>query len=279
MTEAKKRWSRAPKLALYAGEGNGQGRTYRDPTDGDSLWPSVTTILKQEDKSDLVQWAATKVAEKARDRPDIILGDPDLILNKLQYAHNEFRDERAEVGTGVHAYVEAEHKGTWDYPELDAEQEAMVEQWDRFVEEYQVQVIWSEFTIRGEHTMGTADLLISYVDPYDGVRKIALVDLKTSRKLWASHDMQLAALGAGLYVVWEVPAGTEGAFLRKGRTKKEDSWWVRRDMPKFDVLAKLHIRADEYAFEEVENADLHYGVFVAYAGVQTAKQKLKEAMK
>lgn len=279
MTDPVKRWARAPKLALYAGEGNGQGRTYRDPTDGDSLWPSVTTVLKQEDKSDLVQWAATKVAEKARDRPDIIMGDPDLILNKLQYAHNEFRDERAEVGTGVHAFIEAEHKGTWDYPELDEEQEAMIEQWWKFVHDYKVKILRAEFTVRGEHTMGTADLLIEYVDPFDGEEKTAIVDTKTSRKLWASHDMQLAALGAGKYILTEVPEGTEGAFLRKGRTKKENSWWVREEMPKFDVLAKLHIRADMYDFEEVENPDLHYAVFVAYAGVAKAKQKLKEATK
>lgn len=279
MTDPVKKWARAPKLALYAGEGNGQGRTYRDPTDGDSLWPSVTTILKQEDKSDLVQWAATKVAEKARDRPDIVLGDPDLVLNRLQYAHNEFRDERAEVGTGVHAFIEAEHKGTWDYPELDEEQNAMLEQWWEFCRVYKVTILRSEFTVRGEHTMGTADLLIEYTDPFSGEVLIAIVDVKTSRKLWDSHNMQLAALGAGKYILTEVEEGTEGAFLRKGRTKKENSWWVREDMPKFDVLAKLHIRADMYDFEEVEDADLHYGVFVAYAGVAAAKQKLKEARK
>lgn len=279
MTEPRKKWSRAPKLALYAGEGNGQGRTYRDPTDNDSLWPSVTTVLKQEDKSDLMRWAAEKVAERARDRPDIVLGDPDLVVVRLISAYNDFRDERAEVGTGVHAYVQAEHEGTWDFPELDEEQDAMLVQWAEFCRVYRVRVILSEFTVRGENYMGTADLLIEYTDPFSGELLIALVDIKTSRKLWESHNMQLAALGAGKYILREVPEGTEGAFLRKGKTKKENSWWVRADMPHFDVLAKLHIRADFYDFEETEHADLHYGVFQAYTGVHMAKQKLKEAMK
>lgn len=274
------KWARAPKLALYAGEGNGQGRTYRDPTDGDSLWPSVTTVLKFEDKSSLVQWAATKVAEKARDRPDIVMGDPDLVVPRLQFAHNDFRDERAEVGTGVHNWVETDIKETWDYPELDAEQEAMVERWHEFVEDYQVRVIYSEFTVRGENFMGTADILIECTDPLTGETFICIVDIKTSKNLWYTNDMQLAALANGLYILQEVPEGTEGAFKRKGKTKKLDSWWVRNyDMPKPDKLMKLHIRAEFYDFVEVEDADLAYEEFQHYVGIHAVREKKKARMK
>lgn len=277
---ATKKWSRAPKLALWAGEGNGQGRTYRDPTDGDSLWPSVTTVLKHEDKSGLVQWAATKVAERARDRPDIVMGDPDLVVQKLQYAHNDYRDERAEVGTGVHAYAQAEHEGTWDFPDLDDEQLAMVDQWELFLEHYQVRIIYMEFTVRGDGWMGTADALIEYTDPLTGERKIALIDIKTSKNLWPGHDMQLAALGRGLYRLVEVPAGTENAFKRKGKTKAEDSWWVRDyDMPKWDTLAKVHIREDFYDFVEVDDDDLAYREFMQYLGIQNIQQERKERNK
>lgn len=275
---AEKKWSKAPKLALYPGEGDGQGRSYRDPTDGDSLWPSVTTVLKHVSK-DMSQWAATKVAERARDRPDIVLGDPDKVVARLQYAHTDFRDERAEVGTGVHAWVQAEHEGTWDYPDLDAEQEAMTEQWDNFVDDYQVEIILVEFTVRGDGYMGTADAFIRYTDPFSGEVKYAIIDIKTSKSLWDTHDMQLAALGQGKYILREVPEGTPGAFKRKGRVKAEDSWWERGEMPQWDTLAKVHIREDFYDFEEVDFWDLRYQEFQAYNLVHTVKNKIKEAKK
>lgn len=278
---ASEKWSKAPKLSLWSGEGDGQGRTYVDPTDGDSRWPSVTTVLKHEPK-DLSQWSATKVAEKARDFPEIVLGDPDLVVIKLQYAHNEFRDARAEVGTGVHAWQQAQHEGTWDYPDLDDEQVAMTERLEEFFEDYQVRVIWVERTIRGDGFMGTADMLAEVTDPLTGETFIVLIDIKTSRNLWETNDMQLAALGHGLYTLVEVPEGTEGAFKRKGKTKKDDSWWVRDyNDPKWDMLAKLHIREDFYELVPVDPRliDLHYEKFLRYVDIQDIEQRKKEALK
>lgn len=278
---ASSKWSKAPKLSLYSGEGFGQGRTYKDPTDGDSLWPSVTTVLKHEDKSHLVQWAATKVAEKAVERPEIALGDPDLALNKLQYAHNDFRDERAEVGTGVHAWFQAQYEGTWDYPDLDDEQVAMTERLEEWLVDWKVRIIWVERTIRGDGYMGTGDILAEVTDPLTGETFLVLIDIKTSKNLWETHDMQLSALGKGLYSLVEVPEGTEGAFKRKGKTKKEDSWWVREEMPQIDALAKLHIREDFYDLVMVDPRliDLHYEKFMAYTQIQDIEQRKKEAVK
>lgn len=275
------KWSKAPKLSLWSGEGDGQGRTYVDPTDGDSRWPSVTTVLKHEPK-DLSQWSATKVAEKARDRPDIVLGDPDLVVIKLQYAHNEFRDERAEVGTGVHAWQQAQHEGTWDYPDLDEEQIAMTERLEEWMDEWQVRIIWVERTIRGDGFMGTADMLAEVTDPLTGEVFIVLIDIKTSKNLWETNDMQLAALGHGLYTLVEVPEGTEGAFKRKGKTKKDDSWWVRDyNDPKWDMLAKLHVREDFCELVPVDPrlVELHYEKFLRYVDIQDIEQRKKEAMK
>lgn len=274
------KWSKAPKLSLWSGEGDGQGRTYVDPTDGDSRWPSVTTVLKHEPK-DLSQWSATKVAEKARDRPDIVLGDPDLVVQRLQYAHNEFRDERAEVGTGVHAWQQAQHEGTWDYPDLNDEQFAMTERLSEWMIEWKVRIIWVERTIRGNGFMGTADMLAEVTDPLTGETFIVLIDIKTSRNLWETNDMQLAALGHGLYTLVEVPEGTEGAFRRKGKTKKFDSWWIREEEPKWDMLAKLHIREDFYELVPVDPRliDLHYEKFLRYVDIQDIEQRKKEAVK
>lgn len=276
---AERRWSRAPKLSLYSGEGFGQGRSYRDPTDDDSLWPSVTTALKHEDKSALIQWAVDQVAAFAVERTDVIMGDPDKAYNRLRFAHNDVRDIRAELGTGVHATIEAEHKGTWEFPDLNAEQLSMLENWRRFCQDYRVEVLMSEFTVRGRNYMGTADLLIRYTDPLTGDVRVSLVDVKTSKNIWPGHFAQLAALAAGEYVLREVDESTEGASKRKGKVKAEDSWWIRQPMPGFDEVAVLQLREDFYKYEVVENLDLHERLFQCYVSIHEANQDLKERVK
>lgn len=273
---AKRKWSRAPKLSLYSGEGFGQGRSYKDPTDNDSLWPSVTTVLKHEDKSSLIQWAADQVASMAIERTDLVMGDPDKGYNRLRFAHNDTRDTRAEIGTGVHATIEAEHLGSWDFPDLDAEQMAMLENWRRFCKDYQVKIILSEFTVRGRNYMGTADLIIEYTDPISGEVRRSLTDVKTSKNIWPGHSAQLAALSSADYMLREVGEGTEGAFLRKGKVKAENSWWVRADMPEFDEVAVLQLRDDFYKYEVVDNLDLHERLFQCYVSIHEANAELRE---
>lgn len=272
-------WSKAPKLALWGSEYSGNGRAYVDPTDGDLRFPSVTSVLKHEDKSALVQWAADQVAAAAVDRTDLVMGDPDKAYNRLRFAHNDIRDIRAEVGTGVHATIQVEFEDTWDFPELDEEQVAMLENWNRFCRGRQVEVLMCEFTVRGDGVMGTADLLILYIDPLSGESVVALVDVKTSKNIWPGHYAQLAALANANYVLKEVPAGTEGAGKRKGKTKAQDTWWIRQEMPEFDEVAVLQLREDFYRYEVVTDLDLHYQRFQCYVRLHEIEQHLKERNK
>lgn len=271
------KWSKAPKLALWAGENEGDGRTYVDPFTDERL-PSITTVLKQADKSDLMGWAALMVAKAAVERYADLGRDPDQVMKWLPYAHNEYRDERAWVGSGVHATVEAEHKDTWDFPDLDDEQQAMMNQWYAFCKTYNVRIIHSEFTVLVPNVcMGTGDFIFEFTDPITGEVKIALGDLKTSKRIWDEHYAQLAALSAGEFMFQEVPEGTEGAALRKGKTKKDNSWWLKLPAAKFDVLAVVHLRADFYDFIEVpeEEVETHLGIFLSYANTRALKERLK----
>lgn len=273
------KWAKSPKLVLWGGEYSGDGRAYCNPTDNDSRWPSVTSVLRHEDKSHLMQWAARIVAEKARDRPDIVMGDPDKVVDRLQYAHNEFRDERAEIGTMVHQTIQAEHEGSWDTPPLDAEQLGMMEQFRRFCDAYRVEILMSEFTVFGNGVMGTADALIRYTDPITGEAHVAIVDWKTSKSIQNSHHLQLAALANAEYWLKEVPEGTPNSYMRKGKVKAENSWWIRQEMPEFDTVAVLQIRDSFFLFEEVENLDLHLEEFKCYVLLNDIKKRKKEAMK
>jgi len=274
-----KRWSKAPKLALWAGEGEGMGRTYVDP-ETDLRYPSVTTILKNTPKADMLQWVANVVAQKAVDNYAKLGQDPDQVMKWLPYAHNDYRDERAWVGSGVHATIQSDHEGTWEYYELDAEQLRILSKWEKFCKVYKANILLSEKTILGDGYMGTFDAILEWTDPITGEQHVSLIDLKTSKSLHDENWMQLAALANGTVMFTEVPEGTEGAWKRKGKTKKDDSWWIKEPMPEFDSVAIVHLREDSYGLYEPEcSLDLYYDEFMCYRDLAVAQQKRKEALR
>lgn len=275
---SKHTWSKAPKLALWSGEGEGNGRTYVNPVD-DSRHPSVTTILKNTPKADLMGWSAFKVAEVAIERYADLGGDPEQVMKWLPYAHTDYRNERGWVGSGVHATIQAEHEQSWDFYELDAEQLAMMEKWYEFCRVYQAEILYSECTVLGDGFMGTLDAFIRYIDPFTGEVRIALVDFKTSKSIWDDHHMQLAALANAECIFREVPKGTEGAYRRKGKVIAEDSYWVQEPVPYFDEVKILHLREDKYDFIDVDHVDLFYKEFIVYRDLFAVIQEIKDARK
>ena len=182
-----------PELALYAKQ-DGTGRSYRHPfregDDGKLLTaPSVTTILGLVDKPALIQWAADRTLDWAVENASLLLSKSDDDAHRWgKYRWQDVRDERAEVGTGVHETVEALHTGSWNFPTLDAEQHRIMAQWDLLNERYLITPHRSEFTVFGELNdpskiwAGTGDGLWDIIDQETGEAWDNLViDLKTSK--------------------------------------------------------------------------------------------------
>ena len=280
-----KRWSKAPILSHYSSEGEGNGRGYTDPSTG-LKYPSVTTVLKMQDKSGLVQWAATKVAEKIRDRPELAMGDPDKILNSFQYAHNEFRDDRAWVGTGIHEYIQAEHEGSWDYPELDSEQFRIIEQWEKLNDVFEIEPIFTELTLLNEQaeTVGTADGIWRMRERIGGDWFTALIDIKTSRKTHPEHMQQLSVLAMSDWMFIKVEEGVDGAFeftyTNTETRKKVKSYWLKTRMVDFEKVLIIHLREDLYDVIPVVDQDIHYDDFLCnrkkWGNMQELKLREKE---
>lgn len=174
----KERYSKAPELALWATENEGDGRAYSDPFEPQSRFPSVTTVLKLVEKSALVGWAARKVAEKAIERWMDMGRDPEQLMKWLPFAHNAYRDDRGWVGSGLHAAIDADCKGEWFVHELNDEQEAMFAQWEHAKAALMIRVRLSEFTVRIGDTMGTADLLIEISEDFGDTWETLIVDTK-----------------------------------------------------------------------------------------------------
>lgn len=274
-------WTRAPKLSLYPRENEGQGRSYRNPFTGET-YPSVTSLLKYEDKSSLTQWAVDRAVQWCVDNWQELSVDPDDAFKRARRRHDDVRDERAWVGSGIHAYIEAEHTGGWDFPELNDEQMVVLEWWKTFNSMYAVEPLLTEFTVFDEAGgyMGTADGLWRITDNITGESWVSLVDVKTSRRVWPGHYVQLAALASAGAMLVEVPEGTDGAQAQDWKNpvtgKKETAYWVLRDIPEFDKVQVLHLTAEGVALVDVDNVDIHFDKFVAYKKLYDADERLKK---
>lgn len=255
----------SPKLArlvLYGdAKSEDEGRAYSYPLEKNSddryyQYPSVTTVLKLVDKSALIQWSVNLAVTWCVENIDKLMGmSVEKGINVAKYRHNDVKSERAAIGDGIHATIEAEHEGKWDFPKLDAEQQQIMAHWRQFCVEHKVEAVHSELTMfnRGLGYAGTADG-IWYID---GV--LCLVDIKTSKSTWPEHLMQLAAL-------WGCDEWVPEVAPEK---------WESMAPLKVEKVAIVHLRSDLHELIWVDNLEENFEAFQGYLNVWKAKAKLK----
>lgn len=260
-----------PKLASYANENDGDGRYYTHPLTKERL-PSVTAVLKLTPKEDLIGWVAKVIAEWCNDNIDKLMSmSRDQGVGVARYRHNDYRNDRAQVGTGVHETIEAEHTHSWQFPELDDEQLLIMEQWRLLNLEWEITPLRSEFTvwITGV-SAGTADGLWKFRHRLTGEEFTALVDIKTARRIHPEHEYQLAALAHAPVIMEEF----------------EPDNWREIPAPKYDKVVILHLRApqwDPYLRRQIEgkhelvyvnDLEENYAIFEGYATTWHALNRL-----
>jgi hypothetical protein len=264
-----------PELALYA-KADGTGRAYRHPfrtlEDGSPVTsPSVTTILNLVDKPALIQWAADQTLDWAINNASLLfVKDQEGARRWGRYRWQDVRDERAEVGTGIHETVESLHTGGWTFPVLDDEQKRIMDQWYLLNERYEITPHRSEFTVWGGldqgdlHWAGTCDGLWDLTDRETGEMWSNLfIDLKTSKNTWPEHWLQLSALRNGNVIMVKNPDGT----------------WIEEDLPIGDGTAIIHLRADKYKVTVESDYDLinlQYNQFMGYRSVWKYKKEVEQ---
>jgi hypothetical protein len=267
-----------PELAQYAKE-DGTGRAYQHPfrklNNGKLLTvPSVTTILGLVDKPALMQWAADKTLEWAVDNASLLFTkDKDGALRSGRWRWRDIRNERAEVGTGIHETIESLHTGGWTFPVLDEEQQQIMVQWDLFNERYRVTPHRSEFTVwygpsvQSYSWAGTGDGLWDVEDLLTGeIWENLVIDLKTSRNTWDEHWLQVSALAHADYIMDKQPDGT----------------WVETPMPVTGGTALIHLRADKWEFlleTDQEILDARFAQFMGYRQVWEQKKYIETLQK
>lgn len=232
--------------------------------------PSVTTILGLVDKPALIQWAANQTIAWAVDNVSLLFTkERESAINSGKWRWQDVRDERAEVGTGIHETIEAEHTGSWQFPELDPEQLRIMDQWRKLNERYTITPHLSEFTVFGflsdqaKVWAGTADGLWDITDNETGETWFnVVIDLKTSKNTWPEHWLQLSALrNAEVLMV-----------------KGSDGKWTEEKLPEGDGTAIIHLREDKYKITiETDPVllKLQYRQFMAYREVWHSKKAVE----
>lgn len=239
------------------------------------IYPSVTTVLKAVAKDGLHQWIADQVAAYAvrniaylqQVSDDVAWRflrfywsrEAELVGSELRLYHEGVRDDAAEMGTNLHEWVEAHLDGTVTIPEADSvEAEEMIGAFLDWVQKHAITSNNAEFTLFNSRlgVVGTADADWWIFCTHEGPACIreglglsskdlpvrCLVDLKTSRHTWPEHGMQLACLNDADVLMVEVPE--DHGLLHESTVdgKKQRSWWIEQDAPKFDAQILLHIR-------------------------------------
>ena len=255
-----------PKLAVAASGLGGRGysiKTRTDPLSGKHpVVPSVTTVLKAEAKDNLIQWAANQTARWAADHwQELGRTSDEGAYNRTRYRWRDFRDERAEIGTNVHEWVEAELNGT-PHPDviLNEEESLSVENWRDLCFFNSVKPILTEFTLYNsvEGYAGTADFLLEY----NG--RVSLGDLKTSKGIYDAHRMQLVALSKCDILLAEVQGE-----------------WVEVAAPEWDTLDLFHVNARGWDVDTIDPDEVEflYDNFLHYLGVVRNTKALKDLRK
>lgn len=266
-----------PELAQFAKE-DGTGRAYKHPTrtvEGKPLTsPSVTTVLGLVDKPALIQWAADRTLDWAVENASLLfVKSEDSAKRWGRYRWSDVRDERAEVGTGIHETIESLHTNGWNFPQLDEEQLQIMHQWELLNQRYTITPHKSEFTVWGglasdaTHWAGTGDGLWGIIDNESGETWTnVVIDLKTSKNTWPEHWLQLSALYMADVVMLKNPDGT----------------WTEEEPTRGDGTAIIHLRADKWSVTietDKELIGLQYEQFMSYRRVWHYKKAVETFVK
>jgi hypothetical protein len=172
----------------------------------ESFW-SVTTIISGGlPKPALINWAKKFTAEFAVSNFEaltaLVESDPDGAVDWLKGAAYRERDRKADLGTYLHAAMEAHSLGK-PFPEWPAQVRPRMEAFLRFCEQHDPKYIATEASVynRTQRYAGTLDAIVEL-----GGRRYVL-DMKSSKDIYPDVALQLAAYRHAEFI--GLPDGSE----------------------------------------------------------------------
>lgn len=229
-----------PKLAVDQPDGS---RKYVNPRTGE-ICPSVTTIINYMPKQDwMVPWATRMTAQYMCANWLRLSKEPHTArIAEAIKAHEDYAQERADIGDIVHELVDCWSKGV-PYPNPPPEVNSYINKFIDFLTVKRPRFWENEVTLwsRQYNYAGTCDFIFEV----DG--KIYLADLKTGKSLHDEIGLQLSALLHCDFIIR--PDGTE------------------EPIPRIDGLAGLHLRPRSWKLVEIP--DVSFPTFLAAYDILT----------
>jgi hypothetical protein len=242
---------------------------YKDP-ETQELLRSVTTILNQgSPKEALIHWAGNLVAETALSfLPALVRAARRPETRKTAYdwlrrAHTRKKDERAELGTAVHALIEAKVLGTPIPADLldDKEMAPYVENFDRFVHEWQIEFTASEMVVANydERYAGTLDYTLR--SPFFAAELGCPPDTDVMGDTKTGGELDEKTYDGGVKGVYPEAGIQMSAYRRAPYGWLRDGTKVERPLA-HDVGVVLHLRPEGYRLYPVRCGDAEFAAFL-----------------
>jgi hypothetical protein len=232
------------------------------PHSTEQFW-SATTILSALPKPALVYWSANEVAGFACDNLDQIQallkkGERDAAYDMLKRAPWRTKTKAADLGTSVHAAIEA-YLLNRPMPEWPIEIRPRMTAFQRFLDEYKPQVEMAEASVynRKSRYAGTLDMVVTLTLPLAEEAKRYVLDVKSGKGVYFETSLQLSAYAHAEFV--GMPDGTE------------------QPMPQIDGGLVLHLTEDgQYRLLEVRIDD---EIFLAFEYAREVFRFIEETSK
>ena len=207
-----------PKVKTFQAKGS---RFYVHPETNESV-PGVTSILNTLPKPFLQYWSAKVVAEYAVDNREAWQSlDRQAAVDLLKGAPRRYTGGRADIGSEAHDAFEKIGNGEDPGP-IRIEVQPYVDQFNKFLDEFQPEFIGQELTVWSEkhRYAGSTDAFLRIQD------EPIVIDYKTSKSVYAETSLQLAAYRYADHVI--------------------DQWGTTSPIPTLNGGAVLHVREDGY---------------------------------
>lgn len=224
-----------PALAQEQPDGS---RRYVHPKTQESE-PSVTTIIREAiAKPYLLRWAGGTGAQYADGNWDALASMSSWErIGLIKFAHERERQKASDLGTAVHAALDAWAKG--EPHEYSKEISPFMTSFVKFIMDRRPEFLYSEVTTwsRTHGYAGTADAICVMKG------KTFLIDYKSGKSLHNEVALQLTALARADFIITG-----EGEEL---------------DIPPIDGLAAVHIRPRSWHIAEIDHVEESWRAFLA----------------
>lgn len=270
--------TRGPALAQYWSAEENDGRGYKRPSTGEQV-PGVTSITGLVNK-DLAQWGAdlaTRWMSEHWFQWNPGQRSEESAFNSARYKWKDYRNERGQVGTNVHNYIEDLLLGRNPLFEfLEPEEQRRVLQFEDFCFLTGFEATATERQVWGGSYGGTLDAHGWMYSERLGRKAHGLFDWKTSKRAYFEYMMQLAALkNADFQFIQRPQAEADTSPLVKdGKT----THWAEVPMPEVETAWIVHLSDDNWAVHELTDEEMHLSRFAAYTEVWWAEKRLKETL-